>query len=243
MLGDCSEILGEDREAAVCRELTKRFEEVTRGTLGDLATQVSAGGHGQGELVVADRARIGPRGTTRTLSARLWSRPWHACGLWMRPRRSPGRWACRGGRSIRLRLGWRKVRDNHGSRDEGADGDATAPWRNGPSRRTSAEEMVAGDYARPWPVRGAAALARCGRRDRPDRARGRVRGVHRGQEGAQFRCGGIASGAPSDRSVVDAAAEEFPPANRRDRTPMCGSIWRWSTGAAESQVIENAFAA
>ena len=30
-------VLGEDRRACICRELTKRFEEVRRGTLGDLA--------------------------------------------------------------------------------------------------------------------------------------------------------------------------------------------------------------
>ncbi len=32
-----ADALGKDRRAAVCRELTKRFEEVSRGTLGDLA--------------------------------------------------------------------------------------------------------------------------------------------------------------------------------------------------------------
>lgn len=37
MLGSLSHALGEGRDAAVCRELTKRFEEVTRGTLGELA--------------------------------------------------------------------------------------------------------------------------------------------------------------------------------------------------------------
>ena len=31
------DVLGPDRDAAVCRELTKRFEEVQRGTLGELA--------------------------------------------------------------------------------------------------------------------------------------------------------------------------------------------------------------
>ena len=37
MLGDLRDILGERRESAVCRELTKRFEEVRRGTLAELA--------------------------------------------------------------------------------------------------------------------------------------------------------------------------------------------------------------
>lgn len=36
-LGDMTKVLGAGRQAAVCRELTKRFEEVTRGTLGELA--------------------------------------------------------------------------------------------------------------------------------------------------------------------------------------------------------------
>jgi 16S rRNA (cytidine1402-2'-O)-methyltransferase len=40
-LAACREVLGE-REAALCRELTKRFEEVRRGTLGELATAAEA---------------------------------------------------------------------------------------------------------------------------------------------------------------------------------------------------------
>jgi len=36
MLLDCQSVLG-DRKAAVCRELTKKFEEIRRGTLGELA--------------------------------------------------------------------------------------------------------------------------------------------------------------------------------------------------------------
>jgi 16S rRNA (cytidine1402-2'-O)-methyltransferase len=37
-LAECVQCFGEDREAVVCRELTKRFEEVTRGTLAELVT-------------------------------------------------------------------------------------------------------------------------------------------------------------------------------------------------------------
>ncbi|MBR9762198.1 MAG: 16S rRNA (cytidine(1402)-2'-O)-methyltransferase [Rhodobacteraceae bacterium] len=37
MLGDAAEVLGPDRRGALCRELTKRFEEVRRGTLAELA--------------------------------------------------------------------------------------------------------------------------------------------------------------------------------------------------------------
>lgn len=51
MLGDLRDILGAAREAVVCRELTKKFEEVTRGTLGDLATDFQ-GRSVKGEIVV-----------------------------------------------------------------------------------------------------------------------------------------------------------------------------------------------
>lgn len=56
LLGDLAQHLGETRKAAVCRELTKRFEEVTRGTLAELV----AAFHDRevkGEIVVViDRA-------------------------------------------------------------------------------------------------------------------------------------------------------------------------------------------
>lgn len=51
MLADATEVLGENRKAVVCRELTKKFEEVRRGTLQELAEEY---GHGpaKGEIVV-----------------------------------------------------------------------------------------------------------------------------------------------------------------------------------------------
>jgi 16S rRNA (cytidine1402-2'-O)-methyltransferase len=55
MLGDCCDILGEGRQAALCRELTKKFEEVRQGSLGDLAALVAAADP-KGECVVV----IGP---------------------------------------------------------------------------------------------------------------------------------------------------------------------------------------
>ena len=55
-LEECSRVLGPMRYAAVCRELTKRFEEITRGTLEDLVGQFSDRDV-KGEVVlVIDRA-------------------------------------------------------------------------------------------------------------------------------------------------------------------------------------------
>lgn len=51
MLKDCVHIFGELRPAAVCRELTKKFEETTRAPLGDLAAAF-AEGRVKGEIVV-----------------------------------------------------------------------------------------------------------------------------------------------------------------------------------------------
>lgn len=51
MLRDAAEILGAGREAAVCRELTKKFEEVIRAPLGELA-QICADRTLKGEIVV-----------------------------------------------------------------------------------------------------------------------------------------------------------------------------------------------
>ncbi|UUV06398.1 MULTISPECIES: 16S rRNA (cytidine(1402)-2'-O)-methyltransferase [Ruegeria] len=39
-LADLAECLGADRQAALCRELTKKFEEIRRGSLADLATDI-----------------------------------------------------------------------------------------------------------------------------------------------------------------------------------------------------------
>lgn len=55
-LSDLSEGLGAEREAAVCRELTKLHEEVRRGTLGALARDYAAGAETRGEIVLV----IGP---------------------------------------------------------------------------------------------------------------------------------------------------------------------------------------
>jgi 16S rRNA (cytidine1402-2'-O)-methyltransferase len=57
-LVDAVAALGPDRQGAVCRELTKRFEEVTRATLSELATAFAARDV-KGEVVVLiDRADL-----------------------------------------------------------------------------------------------------------------------------------------------------------------------------------------
>jgi len=57
LLAEAAAQLRETRQAAICRELTKRFEEVRRGTLGELA-EAFAGAPPKGEIVVLiDRAR------------------------------------------------------------------------------------------------------------------------------------------------------------------------------------------
>jgi 16S rRNA (cytidine1402-2'-O)-methyltransferase len=58
MLKEAADVLGPDREAAVCRELTKKFEEVLRGPLEELAS-LCAERPMKGEMVVLiDRARL-----------------------------------------------------------------------------------------------------------------------------------------------------------------------------------------
>lgn len=58
MLKECESILGGERDAAVCRELTKRFEEVRRGTLSELAA-VYDGQTPKGEIVVCIGRSLG----------------------------------------------------------------------------------------------------------------------------------------------------------------------------------------
>ena len=63
-LADMNQILG-PRDAAVARELTKRHEEVRRGTLDDLALHYSASDTPKGEIVVV----IGPPDFSSTATA------------------------------------------------------------------------------------------------------------------------------------------------------------------------------
>ncbi len=52
-LSDAVAVLGPDRRAAVCRELTKTYEEVIRGTLAELAAWAVDGARGEITVVVA----------------------------------------------------------------------------------------------------------------------------------------------------------------------------------------------
>lgn len=52
-LTDAAEVLGADRRAAVCRELTKPYEEIRRAPLGELAVWAAAGIRGEITVVLA----------------------------------------------------------------------------------------------------------------------------------------------------------------------------------------------
>ncbi|MDR6755071.1 16S rRNA (cytidine1402-2'-O)-methyltransferase [Mycoplana sp. BE70] len=55
-LAAAAEVLGDQRQAAVCRELTKTFEEFRRGSLAELAAHYQANPHVKGEIVLV----VGP---------------------------------------------------------------------------------------------------------------------------------------------------------------------------------------
>lgn len=74
MLADAAEVLGADRPAAVCRELTKKFEEVRRDTLAGLARSC-AEDPPRGEIVVligqGDSEDVSEEEVDRALNAAL----------------------------------------------------------------------------------------------------------------------------------------------------------------------------
>ncbi len=59
-LNDAVAVLGADRRAAVCRELTKTYEEVRRGPLGELAAWAADGLRGEITVVLAGAPPLGP---------------------------------------------------------------------------------------------------------------------------------------------------------------------------------------
>jgi 16S rRNA (cytidine1402-2'-O)-methyltransferase len=65
-LADAVEVLGPDRPAAVCRELTKTYEEVIRGPLAELAGWAAEGGV-RGEITVVLAGQVGPAPGAATL--------------------------------------------------------------------------------------------------------------------------------------------------------------------------------
>ena len=69
MLAALSEAFGEQRHAAVCRELTKTYEEVRRGGLGELANWASDGVRGEITVVVAGADPAAPAETADLVAA------------------------------------------------------------------------------------------------------------------------------------------------------------------------------
>jgi 16S rRNA (cytidine1402-2'-O)-methyltransferase len=67
-LRDAVDVLGSDREAVVCRELTKTHEEIVRGSLGELAQWADEGVLGEITVVLAGSA---PRADVETLIAEV----------------------------------------------------------------------------------------------------------------------------------------------------------------------------
>ncbi len=70
LLTDMVETLGPMRQSVVCRELTKRFEEVLRGSLEDLATKVAARDI-KGEVVVLVERALPQEATQDSIAAAL----------------------------------------------------------------------------------------------------------------------------------------------------------------------------
>lgn len=68
LLGEMCDILGENREGVLCRELTKKFEDVTRGPIGELRDRV-ADAPPKGECVIL-LARAGKATATEADIAR-----------------------------------------------------------------------------------------------------------------------------------------------------------------------------
>jgi 16S rRNA (cytidine1402-2'-O)-methyltransferase len=69
-----ADAFGADRPAVVCRELTKTYEEVIRGPLGELAGWAAGGVRGELTLVVAGAAPPGGDATPQALAAEVAAR-------------------------------------------------------------------------------------------------------------------------------------------------------------------------
>jgi 16S rRNA (cytidine1402-2'-O)-methyltransferase len=74
-LADLAEALGPDRPAAVCRELTKTYEQVIRGPLAELCDWAAAGNvRGEITLVVAGRPAVSAEVAPAELAAQVGAR-------------------------------------------------------------------------------------------------------------------------------------------------------------------------
>lgn len=71
-LADARDAFGEDRPAAICRELTKTYEEVVRGGLGELARWAT--GEVRGEITVVIAGTSGPTATLEEAVAAVLAR-------------------------------------------------------------------------------------------------------------------------------------------------------------------------
>lgn len=70
MLADASDVFGPERSAAICREITKKFEEVLRGTLGDLAHEITKNPP-KGEIVLVIEKASSPSINPEALEEQL----------------------------------------------------------------------------------------------------------------------------------------------------------------------------
>lgn len=70
-LAAMAEAFGNDRNAVVCRELTKTYEEVRRGSLGDLASWADGGLRGEITIVVAGAPQIAVDSSPEELNERV----------------------------------------------------------------------------------------------------------------------------------------------------------------------------
>jgi len=68
-LGELAAAFGADRRAVACRELTKTYEEIRRGTLAELAGWATAGVRGEITLVVAGAPAGAPAASTASRAA------------------------------------------------------------------------------------------------------------------------------------------------------------------------------
>ena len=71
MLAALAEVFGAERRAAVCREMTKTYEEVRRGGLAELATWATDGVRGEITIVVAGAEPRAPADTADLVAAVL----------------------------------------------------------------------------------------------------------------------------------------------------------------------------